>query len=298
MSNSVNSVKSAAAGVTRGYSRFSILAASATVAGVLGAAGFAVGSAPWAQAAGEATQTVQSGSQSTAGHSSTTAFETLSGTGGVHLDALRAAGTGGSTGQVSKPAQAAVDAKAKPAQAKHAAAAKHAPAKPAPAKHKAKKAAAKKKAYQYPIYDSVTPSALPHHKVAAVYANGAYRASYREVAGQKSVLWIDTNGSNPGATVLDVEPGDATPHGAAVWVQHRLAKHPNSVAIVYTMRSSWQAVKDNVAHLPKWQQDKVRYWIADPTGHQHMVPGADATQWYWGAHIDISVANSTLTTAR
>ncbi len=115
------------------------------------------------------------------------------------------------------------------------------------------------------------------------------------MAGQKSVLWIGTNGSNPGATVLDVEPGDATSHGAAVWVQQRLSKHPNSVAIVYTMRSSWQAVKDNVAHLPKWQQDKVRYWIADPTGVQHMVPGADATQWYWGTNIDISVANSALT---
>jgi hypothetical protein len=67
------------------------------------------------------------------------------------------------------------------------------------------------------------------------------------------------------------------------------------VAIVYTMRSSWQDVKDNVAHLPKWQQDKVRYWIADPTGVQHMVPGADATQWYWGTNIDVSVANESLT---
>jgi len=147
----------------------------------------------------------------------------------------------------------------------------------------------------YPIYDSVTPSSLPHGKVAAVYANGAYAASGRQVAGQKSVLWIDTNGSNPGATVLDVEPGDATPHGAAVWVQQRLSKHPNSVAIVYTMRSSWQDVKDNVAHLPQSMQDKVRYWIADPTGVQHMVPGANATQWYWGSHIDISVANPSLT---
>ena len=112
------------------------------------------------------------------------------------------------------------------------------------------------------------------------------------------MLWIDTNGSNPGATVLDVEPGDATPAGAALWVQQRLAKHPDSVAIIYTMQSSWQDVKDHVAHLPQWQQDKVRYWIADPTGVQHMVPGADATQWYWGEHIDISMANPSLTQAK
>jgi hypothetical protein len=42
-------------------------------------------------------------------------------------------------------------------------------------------------------------------------------------------------------------------------------------------------------------QDSVRYWIADPTGVEHNVPGADATQWFWGKHIDISKANPTLT---
>ena len=63
------------------------------------------------------------------------------------------------------------------------------------------------------------------------------------------------------------------------------------MAIIYTMLSSWQAVKDHVAHLPKAQQDNVRYWIADPTGVDHIVPGASATQWYWGTHIDISTAS-------
>jgi hypothetical protein len=290
MSNSVNSVKSATAGITSGHSRLSVFAASAAVAGVLGTAGFAVGSAPWSQAAADAAKTVQSGSQSTAGHSRDAAFDTVNGD-NAQLDALHSAAAGDSDAHRAAHTAPAATAKAAPA--------KPAPAKHAGAKHAARKHAAKKhKHYQYPIYDSVTPGNLPHHKVAAVYANGAYQASYSQVAGQKSVLWIDTNGSNPGATVLDVEPGDATPHGAAVWVQQRLDRHPNSVAIVYTMRSSWQDVKDNVAHLPKWQQDKVRYWIADPTGVQHMVPGADATQWYWGANIDVSVANQSLTQAR
>jgi hypothetical protein len=141
----------------------------------------------------------------------------------------------------------------------------------------------------------VTPSSLPSGKAAAVYANGAYAASASQVKHQKSVLWIDTNGSKPGANVLDVEPGDATPAGAAAWAQQRLVKHPGSVAIIYTMRSSWQDVKDHVAHLPKAQQDNVRYWIADPTGVKHIVPGSDATQWYWGSSIDISAANPSLT---
>ena len=303
MSNSINSAKRATAGITRNHSRFSILAASAATVGVLGAAGVAVGSAPWSAAAGDAAKT-----GSTSGHSAAAFDDAVTGAkaqldsahnaGGTTVDATAAGASSGFTRHAAKPA---VDKTAKQAPAKHAekaALAKHAE-KAAPAKHEAKRAAkkapAKRKHYQYPIYDSVTPGNLPHGKVAAVYTNGAYAASPAQVAGHKSVLWIDTNGSNPGATVLDVEPGDATPHGAAVWVQQRLHKHPHSVAIVYTMRSAWQDVKDNVAHLPKWQQDKVRYWIADPTGVQHMVPGADATQWYWGANIDVSVANESLT---
>jgi hypothetical protein len=331
MSSSINPVKRAAAGITRRHSRLSIFAASAVTAGLLGTAGFAVGSAPWSHAAGDAAKTVHSGSQSTAGHSGTVAFDAMTG-GNVQLDAKHSTAAGGAsaTHNAKKPApakhgpakhapakhaakkaaparHAPVKHAAKHAPAKHAAKhapARHAPAKHAPAKHAAKhaparhtakKAAAKQKRYQYPVYDSVTPTSLPHGKVVAVYANGAYAASGGQVAGHKSVLWIDTNASNPGATVLDVEPGDATPAGAAAWVQQRLIRHPSSVAIVYTMRSSWQDVKNHVAHLPHSMQHKVRYWIADPTGVAHMVPGADATQWYWGTHIDVSIANQSLT---
>jgi hypothetical protein len=298
MSNSIDSAKRATAGITRRHSRLSIFAASAATAGVLGAAGVAVGSAPWSQAAADAAKTVQSGSQSAAGHSGATAFDAATGA-KVQLDGLRSAaigdGTaGGSDSAAHQVAAAALHRTAKHAPAKPAvkhapakAAAKHAPAKP-PARHK-------HHAKPFAIYDSVTPGSIPHGKFAAVYANGAYQASAKQVAGHKSVLWIDTNGSNPSAHVLDVEPGDATPAGAAVWVQHRLTKHPNSVAIVYTMRSAWQDVKDHVSHLPKSMQHKVRYWIADPTGVEHNVPGADATQWFWGKHIDISKANPTLT---
>jgi len=311
MSSSINSAKRATAGITRKHSRFSILAASAATAGVLGAAGLAVGSAPWSQAAADAAKTVQSGSRPTAGPAGATAVDAVN-SAKVQVDGLRSAAIGGSAvgaaadvsvGATHQLAQAAVDTTAKHAPAKPAT--KHAPAKPA-AKHAPAKLAAKPapkprhkhKAKPYHIWDSVTPSSLPAGHAAAVYANGAYAASYSQVANHKSVLWIDTNGSNPGATVLDVEPGDATPAGAAAWVQQRLIKHPNSVAIVYTMRSSWQDVKDHVAHLPKSMQDKVRYWIADPTGVDHIVPGSDATQWYWGPHIDISTATPSFTHLR
>ncbi len=143
----------------------------------------------------------------------------------------------------------------------------------------------------YLIYDSVTPSAIPGGQRVAVYANGPYATSAAAVSARSHVLWIDTIGSDPQANVLDVEPGDATPYGASQWARARLSAHPNSVAIVYTMRSEWQAVKDNVAALPAWMRARVRYWIADPTGYNHMVPGASATQWYWGQGYDITTAS-------
>jgi hypothetical protein len=57
------------------------------------------------------------------------------------------------------------------------------------------------------------------------------------------------------------------------------------------MRSEWAAAQASIASLPHWQQHHVRWWIADPTGTPHVVPGSDATQWYWGTHYDISTVN-------
>ncbi len=193
------------------------------------------------------------------------------------------------------PAHAApVPAHAAPAPA-HAAPAHAAPthatpahAAPAPA-HRASAPAAPPKPYL--IYDSVTPSAIPTNQQIATYANGAYAASASSVAGRGHVLWIDTNGSDPGANALDVEPGDATPAGAAMWVKTKLSTDHAATAIVYTMISDWQSVKANVAGLPGWMQSHVRYWIADPTGVRHVLPGANATQWYWGNSYDITTAN-------
>ncbi len=143
----------------------------------------------------------------------------------------------------------------------------------------------------YQLYDSVTPSAIPSSSQAvAVYANGNYAAAPGQVGKRGLVLWIDTNGSNPHADVLDVEPGDATPSQAAAWVQQKLNASPNSTAIVYTMRSEWGAVQQAVSHLAWWMPSHTKYWIADPTGVPHIVPGSQATQWYWGQNYDISTA--------
>ena len=139
------------------------------------------------------------------------------------------------------------------------------------------------------IFDSVTPSAIPAHHVIATYATGGYAVPASQVAGRQ-VLWIDTRGTDPAAAALDVEPGDATPSVAAQWAWHKLRSTPGSVARIYTMISEWPAVKAAIGGLPQRMRSHVRYWIADPTGTPHIVPGASATQWYWGKHYDISTA--------
>jgi hypothetical protein len=160
---------------------------------------------------------------------------------------------------------------------------------PAPAQQQQPVTQAASQPYQ--IYDSTTPSAIPAGQQAAVYSDGAYAATPAQVAGHPGTLWIDTNGSNPSANALDVEPGDATPAQAGQWVAQKLTDTPNQVAIVYTMRSDWPAVQASVGQLPQWMQSHVRWWIADPTGVPHMVPGASATQWEWGQNYDISTAS-------
>jgi len=157
---------------------------------------------------------------------------------------------------------------------------------PAPAHHKAPRRVGR----PYVFYDSVTPTAIPAHRAVATYATGNYAASPADVAGRRTVLWIDTTGTDYKASALDIEPGDATPPVAANWARQRLSAYPHAVARLYTMQSEWPAVKAAVAALPAWMHSHIRYWIADPTGVPHMVPGSQATQWYWGSSYDISTA--------
>jgi hypothetical protein len=146
-----------------------------------------------------------------------------------------------------------------------------------------------KPAAPYLIYDSVIPSAIPGNGLMATYATGPYAASAGQVAG-RSVMWIDVYGTDYNASALDVEPSDATPQMAASWAYHRLSEFPKQVAHIYTNISEWPAVQAACATLPGWMQGHIHWWIADPTGVPHLVPGSQATQWYWGQNYDISTA--------
>jgi hypothetical protein len=208
---------------------------------------------------------------------------TLTGTNG----AAHAATTAAHTAKPAAHAAATVAPKPVAKAVKPAAKAATAASRPAVRKAAARPAAP---ARPYQIYDSVTPSQIPAHARIATYADGGYAVAPSQVAGRGHVLWIDTNGADPRASALDVEPGDATPGMAATWAWHKLHAAANSVAIIYTMRSEWAAAQAAVATLPAHMQHQVRWWIADPTGVNHIVPGASATQWYWGHNYDITTA--------
>jgi hypothetical protein len=203
--------------------------------------------------------------------------------------------TARATWRAQRPAGASSHATA-PASAAHSASAVH-PASaghPARAAHSATAHHAVRHAHRawdkpFLIYDSVTPTAIPGRHLVATYATGPFAVPASQVAG-RSVMWIDTNGSDPNANALDIEPGDATPTMAATWTSEKLSADPHTDAVLYTMQSEWPAVQAAVGTLPHWMQAHVRWWIADPTGYPHVLPGANATQWYWGQNYDITTA--------
>jgi hypothetical protein len=143
----------------------------------------------------------------------------------------------------------------------------------------------------YEFYDSVEPETVPAGAIVGTYSTGARPVPASAVAGRKQVLWIDTLATDPaGSGALDVEPGCATPSQVPGWVSGRLKAHPDQVAIVYMSLSEWPQVQADVASLPSWMRSRIRWWVADPTGVPHLVPGSSATQWYWGATYDESMA--------
>jgi len=141
------------------------------------------------------------------------------------------------------------------------------------------------------FYDSVVPQDVPAGQEVATYADGARPVPASAVAGRQKVLWIDVTGGDIAAQAIDVEPGNASPAAAASWAERKLTAQPKALAIIYTSISEWSAVKADVAVLPASMRSRIRWWIADPTGTPHLVPGSSATQWYWGPEYDISLAS-------
>lgn len=96
-------------------------------------------------------------------------------------------------------------------------------------------------------------------------------------------MWIDVTGADPRANALDIETGDAQPSEAGPWAaeHYKLTHKPG---VLYSDLAQWPAVQASAHrfHVP------VKYWIANPTGKPHLLPGADAVQWQQGKTIDIT----------
>lgn len=146
------------------------------------------------------------------------------------------------------------------------------------------------------MFDSASWEQIPTWApFVAVYINGLYEADMAEVKARfpnARIYSIDVNGSDPGASIKDVENFDISPSNSAGVVEARYKEHPDAKTRLYCNKSTWPAVKSSVATLPANVRGTVRYWIADPTGVPHILPGADATQYLWhGSAWDESLIN-------
>lgn len=126
----------------------------------------------------------------------------------------------------------------------------------------------------------------------AVYWNGLYAANMAQVARQfpkARIFTIDVLGTAPeDCGIADVENRDMTPADIPGWVNRRIDAHPDALARIYCNKSTWPAAQREVVTLAPAQRERVRWWIADPTGTDHGIPGADAVQWDWGVSYDTS----------
>lgn len=147
------------------------------------------------------------------------------------------------------------------------------------------------------MYDSTTPFEIPREtsQYIAIYFNGRFAASESEVQAQypkARIYTIDVlNDAPKQCSILDIETGDATPDDVPGWVDARMDGNPGFICRLYCNLSTWPAVKAKVATLGKAARTHVRYWIANPTGVAHIVPGSDATQYFWGLDYDMSLMN-------
>lgn len=127
----------------------------------------------------------------------------------------------------------------------------------------------------------------------AGYANGTRHASSQE-SGPTDVQ-IDVNGSAPGADVLDIENGDATPQQAVPWVHgHNAHGGTTFPAILYVNRSNRAVVEGLLTANGLVVDRDYKWWVSTLDGSVTVPgPGVLAVQ-AWNAsnfprNIDLSI---------
>lgn len=146
------------------------------------------------------------------------------------------------------------------------------------------------------MYDSVQWQLIPRNALyIAVYSNGQFAADTGEVAKtfpNARIYAIDVNGTDPDASIKDVETGDISVDNLPQVIERRFAAHPDAKCRVYCNLSTWPSVKQVIAAGVNTQNlDQIYYWIANPTfpPFPHFVPGSNATQYAFGDKYDTSL---------
>ena len=144
----------------------------------------------------------------------------------------------------------------------------------------------------YEMYDSTDPDMIPDGAFALLYGSGPFDAhDYPRLDRFAHVLWIDVTAEAwQECSILDVETFDATPADVPAWVKRRIDSR-DGPARIYCNISTWPAVRSEVLHGLDWAyRRQIRYWIANPTGVAHLVPGSAACQYEWAGGFDRTLA--------
>ena len=132
------------------------------------------------------------------------------------------------------------------------------------------------------MFDGCNPANLPKRpQMVAGYLDGPCRWPGEGWSRWPNAVKVRISiEANVLADVFDWENGTVALPLVADAVRKRAAAYLPSV--VYCSLSNWDTAKQQLANLP------VAWWVADWTGHEHLVAGSVATQWGSYPSYDIS----------
>lgn len=131
----------------------------------------------------------------------------------------------------------------------------------------------------------------------AGYANGTYAwsaADWQRFPHQTHVT-IDVRGTDPGADVLDVENGDATPADAVTWIRNKKLLKQDYPGVLYVNRSNITAVFNAMNAAGFHVVKDFRLWVATLDGSKSIgdMTGVAAIQYASAAmthtNVDLSL---------
>lgn len=134
-------------------------------------------------------------------------------------------------------------------------------------------------------YDSTTAADLPTDgALYLAYVDGRY-ANYSQVKTRfprKPVARVTVTGRTFDADVIDVEPGDVTPAGAAVWAKGKLAR--GQFPVLYFPESSRAAVV-SALHANGVDPSKVGFFPAQYDGKAQLNQPGDVGKQYLSSDV-------------